>query len=114
MTNQPHVENDHILRIPNENGEEELFEILFTFEHDDTGKKYMFVTPVEPPEDDDEYQEVLAFRYTGEGDDIQLEMIEEDNEEEWDMVEEVFETMIAGWDEVEEEDGENEDGELRG
>jgi len=96
------------LKIPNEDGTEEKFEILFTFDHEETGKKYMFVTPAE--ETEDEYQEVLAFRYTEENGEFQLEMIDEENDEEWDMVEEVFNTYMAGFEtELDDEEAKQEE-----
>ncbi|MRG29790.1 DUF1292 domain-containing protein [Laceyella tengchongensis] len=95
------AEQQEFLMIPNEDGTEEKFEILYTFESDETGKKYMFVAPADELEnernnEDEEGVEVLAFRYTEEGDDITLEMIEEDNEQEWDLVEEMFNTLFSG------------------
>ncbi|MBH8597249.1 DUF1292 domain-containing protein [Thermoactinomyces sp. CICC 10523] len=101
-----HTHEPEYLIIPNEDGEEEKFEIMFTFEHDETGKKYMFVTPAEEDEEDvgDDYQEVLAFRYEDEDGDFRIEMIDEDNEEEWDMVEEMFNTLFSGLELEEEED----------
>ncbi|WP_124727943.1 DUF1292 domain-containing protein [Staphylospora marina] len=102
------AQDREILIIPNDEGKDEEFEVLYTFEHNDTGKKYMFVTPVQSEEDDEEeYQEVLAFRYNDDGGEFRLEMIDEDNEEEWDMVEEMFNTLFSDWDE--EEEGETED-----
>nr|WP_220185852.1 DUF1292 domain-containing protein [Paenactinomyces guangxiensis] len=84
------------MRIPTEDGSEEKFEILFTFEHEETGRKYMFVTPADLEEDEDDYQEVIAFRYSEDQDgNLQLEMIDEENHDEWEMVEETFNTIIA-------------------
>lgn len=104
MSHSHEHETDY-LTIPTEDGKEEKFEILFTFDHEESGQKYMFVTPVEDSED--EYQEVHAFRYTEENGDLKLELIDEDNDEEWDMVEEVFNTYMAGFEEEEDSEGEN-------
>lgn len=102
-----HTHEPEFLIIPTEDGKEEKFEILYTFDHDETGKSYMFVTPAEGDQGEQEepYQEVIAFRYTEEDGNLNLEMIEEENEEEWDMVEEVFNTLVH---EMEEESAENE------
>jgi uncharacterized protein YrzB (UPF0473 family) len=97
-----HTHEPEYLVIPTEDGSEEKFEILYTFEHDETGKKYMFVTPLDAGNDEDDYQEVLAFRYSDEGGDFRVEMIDEENDEEWDMVEEMFNTLFSGF-ELEEE-----------
>ncbi|MBD1371075.1 DUF1292 domain-containing protein [Hazenella sp. IB182357] len=88
------------LYIPNQDGVEEKFEIIFDFVSDE-GQKYMFVTPAEVESDsEDEAREVLAFRYEEADDNLTLELIDENNTEEWDMVEEVFETMMAEADEL--------------
>ncbi|KGX93536.1 hypothetical protein N781_10915 [Pontibacillus halophilus JSM 076056 = DSM 19796] len=79
--------------IPDENGEEHLFEVLFKFDVDTTGKSYMVVVPAEQ-QDTDEEVEVFAFRYednAGEEDDLALYQIE--TEEEWEMVEEMLNTF---------------------
>lgn len=81
--------------IPGENGEEHLFDILFTFDVDETDRSYMVVVPVESPteeDDEDETQEVLGFRYEDEDGDFKLFEIETD--EEWDLVEEMFNTFV--------------------
>ncbi len=81
--------------IPDENGDEHLFEELFKFTVDETGKSYILLIPAGDEEDDDqEGVEVLAFRYEeqdGEEGDISLYAIE--TEEEWDMVEEMLNTF---------------------
>ncbi|WP_221566122.1 DUF1292 domain-containing protein [Alkalihalobacillus sp. TS-13] len=79
--------------IPDENGEEHLFEVLFTFDVDATERSYMVLVPVENGEDEEDV-EVFAFRYEDKGekdDDIELFPIETDQE--WDMVEEMLNTF---------------------
>ncbi|MFC0473606.1 DUF1292 domain-containing protein [Halalkalibacter kiskunsagensis] len=81
--------------IPDENGDEHLFDELFRFHVDATEKSYILVTPVGADEDDEEEEvEVFAFRYEdreGEEDDIALFPVETD--EEWEMVEEMLNTF---------------------
>ncbi|WP_078552695.1 DUF1292 domain-containing protein [Bacillus alkalicellulosilyticus] len=80
--------------IPDENGDEHLFEELFTFSVDETGKSYILLLPVGEEEDDEEGVEVVAFRYEDKEDedsDIALFPIETD--EEWNMVEEMLNTF---------------------
>ena len=81
------------LFIPDENGVEQKFEILYEFERHDTGQKYLLVVPADNMDDDVEEQEVYAFRYRDENDQLTLEMIEDDQE--WEMVEEVFDTWLS-------------------
>ena len=68
------------LYIKDENGKEVAMDILFTFESDETNKKYVVF---EDP--NDELGEVFAYSYDEEG---ILSAIETD--EEWEMVEEVL------------------------
>lgn len=84
-------ENERII-IPDEQGEEHLFEVLFTFDVDDTEKSYLTVVPVEQVDEDE--VEVYAFRYEENGeskDDLALFPIETD--EEWEIVEEMLNTL---------------------
>ncbi|WP_430785097.1 DUF1292 domain-containing protein [Virgibacillus flavescens] len=78
--------------IPDENGEEHLFEVLFTFDTDDTEQSYIAVVPVE--QKDDEEVEVYAFRYEEkEADDNDLSLFPIESDEEWEMVEEMLNTL---------------------
>ncbi|AEI44893.1 DUF1292 domain-containing protein [Paenibacillus mucilaginosus] len=91
-------EEPEIIYIPDEEGNEEEFEVIMKFEVDGSDKKYMMVVPVDADEESDE---VYAFRYEEDGDDLQLYTI--DDEEEWNIVEETFNTLMEEFDEEEEE-----------
>ncbi|HHY72911.1 MAG TPA: DUF1292 domain-containing protein [Bacillus bacterium] len=96
------VEKERII-IPDEKGEEHLFEVLFTFDVEETGKSYMVVEPVGASEDEDEEVEVFAFRFEDQGDDEDdLALFPIETDEEWDIVEEMLNTF------TEEEDKEEE------
>ncbi|KMK75747.1 DUF1292 domain-containing protein [Alkalihalobacillus pseudalcaliphilus] len=85
-------EKDRIV-IPDENGDEHLFDELFKFTVDDTGKSYILVTPA-GEEAEDEEVEVFAFRYEDREDeenDIALFPVETD--EEWEIIEEMLNTF---------------------
>lgn len=87
------LEEKERIIIPDENGEEHLFEVLFTFDVDTTEKSYIAVIPMEQKEDEE--VEVFAFRYeekTNDEDDLSLYQIESD--EEWEMVEEMLNTLV--------------------
>lgn len=78
--------------IPDENGEEHLFETLFTFNVDDTNSSYVAVVPVEQAEDEE--VEVFAFRYEEKGsEESELSLFPIETDEEWDMVEEMLNTL---------------------
>ncbi|KEQ22963.1 DUF1292 domain-containing protein [Paenibacillus tyrfis] len=98
-TNQEQLQEEpEIIYIPDEEGNEEEFEVIMKFEVDDSDKKYMMVVPVDADEESDE---VYAFRYEEDGDDLQLYTIED--EEEWNIVEETFNTLMDEYDDEEEE-----------
>ncbi|MCA1021677.1 DUF1292 domain-containing protein [Halobacillus litoralis] len=86
------LEKEERIIIPDENGEEHLFEVLFTFDVEKTGHSYIAVIPAE--QKDGEEVEVFAFRFEEKGneeDDLALYQIESD--EEWEMVEEMLNTL---------------------
>jgi uncharacterized protein YrzB (UPF0473 family) len=98
MSKEDLQEEPEIIYIPDDEGNEEEFEVIMKFEVDGSDNKYMMVVPTEG---DDETDEVYAFRYEEDanGDDLKLFTIED--EEEWNIVEETFNTLMA---EDEEED----------
>ena len=93
------VEEPDIIYIPDEDGNEEQFEVVMKFEVAGTDRRYMMLVPVDGAQDG-EAEEVYAYRYEENGDDLQLYFIED--EEEWDMVEETFNTLLE---EMQEKDG---------
>jgi uncharacterized protein YrzB (UPF0473 family) len=100
MTDEINNEEEaEIIYIPDDDGNEDAFEVIMRFELDDgTDRKYLMVVPAE--EDGEEEQEVFAFRYEEENEEIKLFPIED--QAEWDMVEETFNTLIGEFDEAEE------------
>lgn len=90
-------EEPEIIYIPDEEGNEEEFEVIMKFEVDGSDQKYMMVVPLIGA--DDEEDEVYAFRYEEDGDDLKLYTIED--EEEWNMVEETFNTLLGELEEQE-------------
>ncbi|MFD0698876.1 DUF1292 domain-containing protein [Paenibacillus sp. GCM10027628] len=93
-------EEPEIIYIPDDEGNEEEFEVIMKFEVDGSDKKYMMVVPLDGG--DEETDEVYAFRYEEdeEGEDLKLFTIED--EEEWNIVEETFNTLMAEYDEEDE------------
>lgn len=93
------LEEKERIIIPDENGEEHLFEVLFTFDVDETSQSYITLTPVdqqgeEAEEGEEEEVEVYAFRYEEkEGDDDDLSLFPIESDEEWEMVEEMLQTL---------------------
>jgi uncharacterized protein YrzB (UPF0473 family) len=87
----PEALEPEIIYIPDEEGNEEEFEVIMKFEVDGSDHKYMMVVPLEGGEEEDT-DEVYAFRYEEEGDELKLYTIED--EEEWNLVEETFNTLL--------------------
>lgn len=96
------LEEPEIIYIPDDEGNEEEFEVIMKFEIESgqyAGNQYMMVVPADA-ESDEETDEVYAFRYVEDGDDLQLFTIEDENE--WNEVEETFNTLVAEFEEEEE------------
>lgn len=87
------------ITIVDENGNEQLCEVLFTFDSDKFNKSYVLYYPVSS-EDDDEEIEIHASSYTPSEDNEDGELQQIETEEEWDMIEEMLNTFL---DEEEEE-----------
>lgn len=89
-------ENERII-IPDENGEEQLFEILFHFDIESTNNSYIITTPVEEDQTSDDSEEgieVFAFRFEEDNeDDNGLRLFPIESDEEWELVEETFYTL---------------------
>lgn len=85
------LEEKERIIIPDENGEEHLFEVLFTFDVDETKQSYIAVVPVEQQDDDE--VEVYAFRYEEKGAEDDLALFPIESDEEWEMVEEMLNTL---------------------
>lgn len=86
------LEEKERIIIPDDNGEEHLFEVLFTFDVDDTDQSYIAVVPVEQAEDEE--VEVYAFRYEEkENDEEDLSLFPIESDEEWEIVEEMLATL---------------------
>jgi uncharacterized protein YrzB (UPF0473 family) len=89
------------ITVVDEQGNEQLCEVLFTFESDKFNKSYVLYYPLGADQDDEEEIEIhaSAFQEGDEGQEGELKPIE--TEEEWDMIEEMLNTFLD-----EEEEGE--------
>ncbi|MFC3883030.1 DUF1292 domain-containing protein [Bacillus songklensis] len=82
------------ITVIDENGNEQLCEVLFTFDSEEFGKSYVLYYPIGSEQEDDEEIEIHASSFTpGEnGEDGELQPIE--SEEEWDLIEEMLNTFL--------------------
>lgn len=94
-----HEEHQHIT-VVDEDGNEQLYEVLFTFDSEDFGKSYVLYYPIGADEDDNEEIEIHASSYVQHEDGSEGDLQPIETDEEWDMIEEMLNTFL---DEEEEE-----------
>lgn len=92
-----HHQHDHdhdheYITILDEEGNESLYEILFTFESEEYKKNYVLVFPAGTIEDEDVELQAYSYIETEDGQSGALQPIE--TNEEWDMIEEVLNTFL--------------------
>lgn len=108
-----HEEQERII-IPDENGEEHLFHVVYKFDIDETGNSYVALTPAEqwekiqvsqersevssdkviPDEREEDSFELYVFRIEeNDADEEDLQLFQIETDEEWDMIEETLATL---------------------
>ncbi|MEH7442273.1 DUF1292 domain-containing protein [Bacillus sp. JJ1122] len=92
-----HGENN--ITVVDENGNEQLCEVLFTFDSEEFGKSYVLYYPIGADESDDEEIEIHASSFIPTEDNKDGELMPIETDEEWDMIEEMLETFLAEQDE---------------
>ena len=80
------------VRLIDENGNEQLFKELFTFDSDDYGKSYIFIYPAEQENDDS--VDIQAYIIADNEDNDGQDLVPIEDDKEWDMVEEVLNTFL--------------------
>ena len=81
-----------LITLVDEQGNETLFEILLTIDgKEEFGKNYVLLVPVNAEED-----EIQAYSFTEneDGTEGDLQPIPEDSDDEWNMIEEVFNSFM--------------------
>ena len=86
-----HAENN--ITIVDENGNEQLCEILFTFDSEKFNKSYVLYYPISDTDDEEEI-EIHASSFTPSEDNQDGELAPIETEEEWDLVEEMLNTFL--------------------
>jgi len=102
LSNEHEHEHNHdheYITVVDEEGNESLYEILFTFESEDFEKSYVLVFPANASEGEEVELQAFSYKENEGGLEGQLYPIETD--EEWDMIEEVLNTFIEDEDEDE-------------
>lgn len=87
-------DEDRQITLVDDQGNEELYEILFTFHSDDYDKSYVLLYPATVGDDED--IEVQAFSYDADdaGDVTSNDLHEIESDDEWDMVQGVLNTFL--------------------
>ncbi|MCG8396851.1 DUF1292 domain-containing protein [Bacillus atrophaeus] len=85
------------ITIVDDQGNEQLCEVLFTFENDEFGKSYVLYYPIASEGGEEIEIHASSFTPNADGEDGELTPIETD--EEWDMIEETLNTFLAEEDE---------------
>ncbi|HLR88531.1 MAG TPA: DUF1292 domain-containing protein [Atopostipes sp.] len=93
MTDNHTHDNDHeYITLVDEDGNEELYQILLTFESEEFEKSYVLVHPTST--EDQEEVEIFAFSYTEADGGLDGQLGDIETDEEWDMIEEVLGAFI--------------------
>lgn len=87
-------DQDRQITLIDDQGNEELYEVLFTFHSDDYDKSYVLLYPTAVGDDED--IEVQAFSYDADdaGDVTSSDLHEIESDDEWDMVQGVLNTFL--------------------
>lgn len=87
-------EKDRQITLVDDQGNEELYEVLFTFHSDDYDKSYVLLYPAAVGDNED--IEVQAFSYDADdaGDVTSNDLHEIESDDEWDMVQGVLNTFL--------------------
>ncbi|GBG04319.1 DUF1292 domain-containing protein [Lactobacillus rodentium] len=83
------------ITLVDEQGNEELFEVLFTFTSEDYHKSYVLLYPAAVGEDDDVEVQAFSYNADSEGDVTSSDLHEITNDDEWDMVQGVLNTFLS-------------------
>lgn len=87
-----HDDKEYITLIDDE-GNEELYEILLTFESDEFEKSYVLLYPAGASDEDE--VDLFAFSYEDSDEGLEGQLGDIETDEEWDMIEEVLGAFMA-------------------
>ncbi|GAO99663.1 DUF1292 domain-containing protein [Fructobacillus ficulneus] len=89
-------ENPEIDKITlvDENGDETLYEVLFTFHSEEFDRSYILLVPDGVEEDEQVDVQAYVFNPSEEGEATEEDLLPIEDDEEWNMVEEVLNTFL--------------------
>lgn len=82
------------ITLVDENGNEQLFNVLFTFTSDDYKKSYILLYPEGTEEDEEVDIQAFSFNPDEDGDATEGDLQPIEDDAEWEMVEEVLNTFL--------------------
>lgn len=90
-----HQGEEQQITLIDDQGNEELYQVLFTFDSEDYGKSYVLLYPTSAEEDEE--VDIQAFSFTSDdaGNASEGDLFPIEDDEEWEMVEEVLNTFLA-------------------
>lgn len=97
MADQENVhpgEDEQLITLIDDKGNEELYQVLFTFDSEDYGKSYVLLYPQGASEDEEVEIQAFSFTPDANGDASQGDLYPIEDDDEWDMVEEVLNTFL--------------------
>ncbi|MGM0835853.1 MAG: DUF1292 domain-containing protein [Bacillota bacterium] len=83
------------ITVVDEDGNEQLCEVLFTFESEEFGKSYVLYYPIGAENDDEDDIEIHASSFVPNEENEEGELQPVETDEEWDMIEEMLNTFMA-------------------
>ncbi|GAF39881.1 hypothetical protein FC83_GL000322 [Agrilactobacillus composti DSM 18527 = JCM 14202] len=86
--------NDRYVTLVDDQGNEELYQVLFTFDSEDYGKSYVLLYPASAKEDEEVEIQAFSFKPDENGDVAEGDLYPIEDDDEWNMVEEVLNTFI--------------------
>ncbi|MCD2256776.1 DUF1292 domain-containing protein [Agrilactobacillus fermenti] len=86
---------DQQITLVDDQGNEELYQVLFTFDSEDYDKSYILLYPASASEDEEVEIQAFSFKPDANGDASQGDLYPIEDDAEWQMVEEVLNTFLA-------------------
>ena len=99
-----HGENN--ITVVDDEGNEQLCEVLFTFDSEEFGKSYVLYYPIGADENDDDDIEIHASSFSPNENNEDGDLMPVETDEEWDLIEEMLNTFLDAEDDEEEEEEE--------
>lgn len=92
--NDKKLDDDSQITLIDEDGNEELYNVLFTFDSEDYKKSYVLLYPSNVSENEDIEVQAFSFKSNDNGIVASGDLYPIENDEEWNMVEEVLNTFL--------------------